>query len=141
MATGHFYKVIYQVQGNSGTAFTYDNSVPRYYYYGSQNTGDYDLILANGSSKDSVAISSDAPVFVQTLTTKYTYEECKTWSRQKWQRNRRHIGEKVIQFDADNHAAKRYNIPINEIDSGDCYCVIAHFADGSTAMSEVMQKP
>lgn len=141
IATGHFYKVIYQVQGNSGTAFTYDNSVPRYYYYGSQNTGDYDLILANGSSKDSVAISSDAPVFVQTLTTKYAYEECKTWDRQKWQRNRRHIGEKIIQFDEDNHAAKRYNIPVTEIDSGDCYCVIAHFADGSTAMSEVMQKP
>lgn len=30
--------------------------------------------------------------------------------------------------------------PVSEIDEDECYVVIAHFADGTTAMSQVMQK-
>ncbi|MBR4791973.1 MAG: hypothetical protein IK024_13875, partial [Treponema sp.] len=30
--------------------------------------------------------------------------------------------------------------PLNEIKSGECYVVIAHFADGTSAMSDVMVK-
>ncbi|MBB5225489.1 hypothetical protein DYE50_03485 [Treponema ruminis] len=148
-AQGFYMMVCYGFyQASYGTDHgRYDFSIPRYYYYYKgtdnkyvQNTGNYDLILANGSSKDSVAISSDAPVFVQTLTTKYSYEECKSWDINKWQRNRRHIGEKVMSFDSTDHAAKKYKIPVNEIDEGDCYVVIAHFADGTSSMSEVKQK-
>ena len=147
MTSGAFYKAIYKTQAGRDPALSFDFSVPRYYYYYKnndgtyvQNTGNYDLLLANGTSKDSVAISSDAPVFVQTLTTKYAYDECKSWDINKWQRNRRHIGEKVMSFDSTDHAAKKYKIPVNEIDEGDCYVVIAHFADGTSSMSEVKQK-
>ncbi len=45
-----------------------------------------------------------------------------------------------MSFDSTNHAVKKYKIPVNEIDEGDCYVVIAHFADGTSSMSEVKQK-
>ena len=31
-------------------------------------------------------------------------------------------------------------IPVENIEAGECYAVVIHFADGSTAVSEVMKK-
>ncbi len=129
------------VTGTSPTGYKtqYDYS-PLYYYTGTWNTGDYDLIIPNGSSKTSVGISSDAPVFVQTLVTSRPYSECSQWSPEKWEFNRKHFGEKLLSFSTSDKNAKRYAIPMDKISSGECYCVIAHFADGTSTISEVMQK-
>ena len=115
--------------------------IPRYYYTGTQNTGNYDLILSNGSEKDSVAISSDAPVFVQTMVTSKDYSTVKNWSTDKWEFRAKSIGEEQITFSSNDHSPKKYKIPVDdEIESGNCYVVIAHFADGTTTKSQVMQK-
>ena len=111
-----------------------------YYYTGTWNSGDYDLITPNGSSKDSVGISSDAPVFVQTLVTSLPYSDCSQWTPAKWELNRRHLGEKMLTFSSSDKITKRYKIPLTEINSGECYCVIAHFANGTSTISQVWQK-
>ena len=140
MTSNTFYKAIYQANNYSGTVqLSFDYSIPAYYYHGVSNSGDYDYLQANGASKDSVIVSSDAPVLVETLTTGYSYEICKEWTKAYWQRNRRSIGLKQIDFDSSSRA-KKYSIPVDYIDQGDCYVVIVHFADGSSTMSEVMQK-
>lgn len=99
----------------------------------------YDLILPNGGSQESVAISSRSPVFVQTAVTWRPYEECKNWSADMWITNHRIIGEKQFDLD-DTSSLQRYAIPVSKIQDGQCYCVIAHFADGHTEKSQVMQK-
>ncbi len=116
-----------------------DLSAPSYFYTGSASTGDYDLLMANGTSTSSVAISSDKPVFAHTLVTSKSYDECKNWSVGEWEYFNKDIGNKYLDF-TTNHNPQRYLIPVSEIDPGECYVVIAHFADGSTAMSEVMQR-
>ena len=106
-----------------------------------RNSGNYDLIIPNGSSKSSVAVSSDQPVFVQTIVSVKDYDTCKSWSAATWLSNfPKHIGDSVLDFSPSDHSPKRYVIPLDLIHEGECYVVIAHFTDGSTAMSEVMQK-
>ncbi len=48
-----------------------------------KNTGDYDLILPNGSSKTSVAISSDAPVFAYVINS--SYSAATSWTKEEWE--------------------------------------------------------
>ncbi|MBR6296857.1 MAG: hypothetical protein IKR40_10335 [Treponema sp.] len=115
--------------------------VPAYVYTGSASTtGKYNLILANGGSKDSVAVSSDAPVFVHTVITKKPYSVCKTWSAKKWETFQKHCGDMYMSFSSTDHTPQRYDIPMTEINAGECYVVIAHFANNKTQISEVMQK-
>ena len=131
------------------------STIPRYYYTGTeQNSGTYDLVLPNGNSKSSVVIQSDAPVFVQTLVTNVSYNECKDWPTDKWDFYKKPVDERILSFSADttttdengtvttlgNHSPKRYTIPMDQIEDGQCYCVVAHFADGTTAQSQVWQK-
>ena len=116
-------------------------SVPLYCYTGPEsNSGDYDLVLPNGNSNSSVAIQSDAPVFVQTLVTDISYDECKDWSTDQWDFFKKPLNELVLQFSDTDHSPKRYTIPVGEINAGQSYCVVAHFADGTTAQSQVWQK-
>ena len=116
-------------------------SVPIYVYTGSASTtGKYNLILANGGSKDSVAVSSDAPVFVHTVITQKPYSTCKNWNAQEWETFQKHCGDMYMSFSSSDHTPQRYDIPMSEINAGECYVVIAHFADDKTQMSEVMQK-
>ena len=102
----------------------------------------YDLILPNGGSQDSVAISSHSPVLVQTAVTWQPYEVCKDWSAEEWIFYKHII--KNEQLDLDNtNSLIRYRIENengNQIKPGQCYCVIAHFADGHTEKSAVMIK-
>ena len=151
-----FYKIV-------GTYNSY-KPIPLYHYAGEQNSGEYDILLANGTSNSSVSVASDAPVFVHTLVTKKPYSVCSTWSIEEWEQYRRELNPVVISFSKDeehtiaipaaqegdepqtityttgDHSPKRYNIPVGEINSKECYCVIAYFADGTYIMSQVMQK-
>ena len=97
------------------------------------------LVAVLPNTKKSVLVSSDSTVFVQTLVTKKPYEECVNWDAAKWERNRRSIGYESMTFSTTDHSPQKYNILTDEMDSGDCYVVIAHFANGTTAISDVMQ--
>ena len=122
------------------TTRSFGNSAPFYFYTGSsKNSGDYDYILANGSSKSTLLVASDAPTFVHTLVTKHPLSECRDWTVGEWEHNHRHIGDKYMDF-STNPTAKKYTIPVGEMEAGDCYVVIAYFADGTCTMSSVMQK-
>ena len=102
-------------------------------------SGDYEYISPKGSSKSEVFVISDAPTFVHTIVTKYPLSECQNWTVEQWEHNHKHFGDKYMEFTA-NPTAKKYTIPVDSIDTEDCYVVIAHFADGSYDISEVMQK-
>ncbi len=115
-------------------------SYPVYFYTGTKGSGNYDLLMANGSSKTSVAVSSDAPVFVHTLVTSKDYESCKNWTEYEWEFHKKSVGDTFLSFSSSNRNPQKYTIPVDEIESGECYCVIAHFSDGSTVMSDVMQR-
>ena len=133
---------------SEGTAST----IPVFYYTGTeQNTGIYDLVLPNGNAKDSVAIQSDAPVLVQTLITPVSYNECKDWSTDQWDFYKKPVDEKIMTFSNDtvdaednviigDHNPKRYSIDLEKVPLGYCYTVVAHFANGTTAQSQVWQR-
>lgn len=101
---------------------------------------EYDLMIPNGSSKKSIGISSNAPVMVHTLVTKTPYSECKDWSIQEWEHYKKTLGQQELQFSPTDYSPKRYSIPYDEIETGECYCVIAWFADKTCEQSEVWQK-
>ena len=122
------------------TQYSDYNGPPEYYYLGEASAGNYDLMFKNGDSKTSLAIQSDRPVFVHTLTTNASYDECKSWSAEKWESTRKEIGKQILSFANDNIVTQRYNIPMRQIDDGEYYVVISHFANGDTVMSEIMQK-
>ena len=106
-----------------------------------KGSGNYDLLLANGASTTSVAVSSDKPVWVETIDSPQPYSTCKNWTVSDWKTNiPRNIGDKLIDFSSDDHNLKRYNIPVEKINTGNSYVVLAHFADGHTDMSAVMTK-
>lgn len=109
-----------------------------------KNTGDYDLILPNGSSKTSVAISSDAPVFAYMLSSNQTaasnWKTVEDWESQDWIYVNRTAG-KFLSFSPTDHSPKKFDFSADApTTSNTYYCVIVHFSDGSTAMSEIMKK-
>ena len=147
-ADGIYYKYTYsnppedsfiRVVGVSNLGYWNETSCPSYFYTGTQNSGDYDLMIPNGgNSQTEFAVSSDSAVFVHTIVTKRP--ECKDWVVYDWEDFRKHIGEKQFSFSSTDHSPKRYVVPIDQIKSGEYYVVIAHFADGSVTMSQVMEK-
>lgn len=134
---------------------TTGNTVPLYYYLGTNNSGSYDYIMKNGTSKTSVIISSDAPVFIHTMVTSVSYDDCKDWSANTWEFFAAEKGAQVYDFtpvqteitlanDETMTLTERkqpmvYTIPVGDLLSAQSYCVIAHYANGTYEMSEVMQ--
>ena len=119
-------------------------SVPMYYYTELTpsedfiNSGRYDSLKQNPSSLNSFIVSSDAPVFVHTMATYIPYNECKFWSVEDWEFYKSEYGSELFNFKARNQGT--YLVPVNEVKSGQCYVVIAYFADGTSQMSNVMVK-
>ncbi len=104
------------------------------------HSAEYDLMTPNGKSKTSVGISSNESVLVHTLVTTKPYSECKDWTLGQWEHYRKTLNEKTLSFTSSDHSAKRYDVPIDQINPGECYCVVAWFADGTSAQSDVWQK-
>ena len=123
------------------TALNDKHSPFAYLYTGDTGSGQNDLFLPGGF-ENTYAIVSDAPVFVHTLVTSRPYEECKDWSAKEWEYYKKHLGEQVLNFTSNNTGVQAYTAPVssNDIKSGECYIVIAHYATGRTAMSPVMVK-
>lgn len=111
-----------------------------YLYTGEPGTGNYDHLWKYDSTGTSVLVSSDAPVYVHVLSSLKPYNQCKDWNYRDWEKNRTTVCDSYMDFSASDHSARIYNIPVNQIESGSCYVVIAHFADNHVEMSEVMQR-
>ncbi len=131
-------------EGSFVKVYTVYSNVPSktmYYYTGSKGSGEYDLLLANGNSKSSVAVSSDAPVLLRTLVTSFSYSECCDWTAEEWEQDvRKCVDEKCMTFTESMTGPKKYTIPVEKIEDGKCYCVAAHFSDGTVLLSEVFAK-
>lgn len=119
----------------------YGYSVPFYLYTGTPCSGDYEYIQPSASNPNQILIYSDAPAFVHTLVTCKSYDECKDWSVEDWEFYHDHIGDKYLGFNSTNYLLpKSYDFPVDQIESGCCYCAVVHFANGKTAKSVVFQK-
>ena len=120
-------------------------SYSNYFYTGTtadlNNPGVYNMLLPYSSSTSKVIVSSDGPVFVHTAVTDRGYDVCKNWDVKEWEFYKKSIGNKYLNFTSAPGAQQKYDIPMREITSGQCYVVIAHYANGNVEMSEVMQKP
>ena len=134
-----FYKIEYF---NCDSAIKkYEMGIPQYFYFSLNglNTGRYDYITP--FTDDSVFVISDAPTYVETIITTKPYNECKKWTKDEWDGYHHREGGDFIVFPADNSSPMRYKIPLDKISSGECYVILAHFADGTSFMTEVRQKP
>ena len=123
------------------TKYNYSYAKTPFYFYPEQNySSKNDLIMRNGNLNDSVSLSSRAPVYVRTFRTTRPYNECKKWSIDEWEIYNDYFGETLLDFSPSDHSPQRYDIDLSQINSGENYCVIAHFANGKAIMSEIMQK-
>ncbi len=148
LSQSEVYKVVYQ----ASAGMPWDNNrredngyfgFSEPYYFCGTTTCNKDLSYVMSRNSTSVYIRSNAPVYVHTLVTTHSYNECKDWDAQKWEHNRRQIGEYKLTFSDSDTGSQIYRISDDDwatIENGDCYVIIVHFADGSVDMSEVMVK-
>ena len=111
-----------------------------YEYKGTKSSGSKtDKFIKNG---DLYLIASDQPVLMQTyLTTTNSYNDCKNWNLEQWQKNHRRIDEMVLSFTPETcHTLQYYSPDTSKLREKTCYVIVARYADGHTQMSEVMQK-
>ena len=105
--------------------------------YTKSYTGDgkENFILANGSSKNSVVIYSDKVVFARVCYTLKSYDVCKNWNTDQWELlvNAIWQEEEVPIPSGKDHVVYNFNAPY----SRSCYCVVVHYADGTTGMSQI----
>ena len=114
-------------------------SIPTYYYVTEKDHDVSNDSIALIGSSSQIQVYSNDPVLVQTIVTPRSYSVCKDWTKEEWLFYKKIIGEEVFYLSSSNTRAI-YNIPLDQINQDECYVVIAHFADGSSIMSEVMVK-
>ncbi|MBO4857098.1 MAG: hypothetical protein J5527_01115 [Treponema sp.] len=132
------YKTIQEAFGKEPCYYGFSN--PYYFYTGEPSSGDlYDSIIPSSSIPSVYFITSDRPVFVNTVITKRPVSECKTWSYERWNCRHQTVGEAYLSFSPYNKKAQSYTIDTSAIPYGYSYVVVAHFADGSVRMSDVRQ--
>lgn len=113
---------------------------PQYYYITNSSSFNVDVKIKNFlSNKDGMLISSDQPVFVQTLVTSKSYDEAKTWSYERWNKGHPSVSEEVISFSTSN-SQQIYNIDFDQIPLGYSYVTVVHFADDTIKMGDVYTK-
>lgn len=127
---------------------TYDEKsywpTPFYFYADAtkQNSGNYDYIQTKSASE--FFILSDAPTLIQTIVTDFSYEDCKSWTAYDWLVHPNIVDEYQWDFTDEGYPTPvRYDLSRNvlgKIKKNQCYCVVAHFADGTSYRSDVFQK-
>lgn len=142
---GLFVKMVsyYYMSSTTGKEFW---PVPFYFYADSskRNSGNYDYIQTR--SNTIFFVVSDAPTLVQTVVSQASdsYEDCKNWTAYEWLSHNKVVDERQYTFvRSDNPTPQQYQIEqtvLDKIKPNECYCVIAHFADGSTYVSDVFKK-
>ena len=127
---------------NPPSVYEYTGTIPN-------TKGKYNYMTKNGNSKDSMVISSDAPVYVCTITTDYEYENWKDWNAQDWTFFGKEVDRAFLSVPLASPVSdtvpvsQKYQIKSDNyktIESGQYYVIIAHFANDDIVMSEVMQK-
>ncbi|MBR3646488.1 MAG: hypothetical protein IKN54_08710 [Lachnospiraceae bacterium] len=125
------------------SAINYEHEVSEMVFYnGTASSGSAtDKIIKNG---DYYFVYSDQPVYISTVLTKHPLNECKDWSVEEWEGlNELHLiyNEQYINFTPEQYGTPGIYILDDRVPAtGDCYVIIAHFADGHTIMSPVMIK-
>lgn len=120
------------------------------YFYANttaKSSGDFDYIEKRSDSE--FFITSDAPALVHTIKTKAPYSECKNWTEYDWEGHLAPLNDKAYNFSGSDHVPRKYQVPLDEINSGECYVVITYFANSENNrplrlvphISEVMIKP
>lgn len=136
-----FIKVITKAAVSHGDDSYWDThySDPVYHWTGTKSSGDEtDFLL---EQNDFYLVGSDQPVLLHVISTKQPYETCKNWDAEKWERNHRILSEKQLIFNSSNSGSKKYKPVLTGLSHGDCYVVVAHFADDHVEMSQVKQMP
>ena len=128
----------YYSYGNPESTYNGHIYKPVIHYTGTASSGNYDYIIQN--KDNSILVASDAPVFVQTLVTNRPYSECSKWTAKEWEAFHEHKGDQYMAFSSSDHSPQKYTIPVSEISSGNCYCVIVHYANNTTEKTEVKEK-
>ncbi len=139
---GHFadkqYIKIIPYDNSSYRVWCFSFANPLYYYNGEPGNQENDFLIPNGNSKESVVIGSDKPVYVHTVATWLPLSECKNWDYSEWEYYRQEYGERIL--DCESSPIKVYTIPMDKIEKGQNYIVIAHYSNNNVLMSEVMTK-
>ena len=127
---------------------TYDEKsywpTPFYFYADAtkQNSGNYDYIQTKSASE--FFILSDAPTLIQTIVTDFSYEDCKSWTAYDWLVHPNIVDEYQWDFTDEGYPTPiKYDLSkkvLGKIKQNQCYCVVAHFADGTSYRSDVFQK-
>lgn len=112
-------------------------SVPSYFYTGGKSYEKGDIILPY--TANSVLVQSTQPAYVHTVFTTASYEECKKWSAEDWDYFTDSLGFEFLDFETYPMQLE-YEIPVDFIESDRRYAVVAHFASGKTAVSQVFSK-
>ena len=137
---------IEDAQGNKNSAYVISEVLDPIWTDIKINSGLYDIMIPNGNSKTSFAISSDAPLYVYTLHLRRTVDYS-SWTLEDWEYNIdaniydpavEECGFTYLDFSDSDYIPKRYNVPADVVSSGDPYCVVVHFADGSVLWSDVI---
>ena len=123
---------------NSYRSWCFAFANPLYYYNGTPGNQENDFLIPNGNSKESVVIGSDKPVYVHTVATWQPLSECKNWDYPEWEYYKQEYGERIL--DCETSPIKVYTIPMDKIEAGQNYIVIAHYSNNNVLMSEVMTK-
>ena len=112
-----------------------------------KSSGRYDYIQKLSDSE--FWVTSDAPALVHTIKTKAPYSECKDWDEYDWEGHQAPLHVVSMPFSDTDHIAQKYLVPLDQIESGECYVVITYFANSENGklqrlvphISEVMVKP
>lgn len=88
-----------------------------------------------------IFVASDCPTLLYTAGTKKSLAECSSWSVKDWDNWHFATGEKVFDFSPTDRYQKKYTVPVEQVrDAGcKCYVVVAHYADGSSQLSQIME--
>ena len=117
--------------------YTYDS--PQYFYTGSRtNSGTKDFFKKNGYSEEAMLVQSDAPVYVHTIAINKKLDTVQDWTEYEWELYGRSLGNQLYDFELT--APEVYTIPLDQINRGEYYIMIAWFADGSHIMTPIRQK-
>ena len=108
------------------------------FYNGTPSTGSLtDKLIEMG---DSFMVTSDQPVYIFTVATNSQKEVCSRWTIEEWETLHLIYNEHLLNFSANSGNFRIYGTDTSVLNDGECYVVIAQFADGHKLMSRVMEK-
>ncbi|MBR4790919.1 MAG: hypothetical protein IK024_08535 [Treponema sp.] len=135
----------YKVSSSPDSSLSGNYYIPYIYYQANDNhhTGFYDYLISNPGNNKSVLVMSDAPVFVCTYSISCPYSEVINWTIEEWEHYTLTTNESVMSnFSSSKHelTAHPTEDSDNPVPEGHCFVVVAYFADGSKAKSDVFTK-